>query len=55
MDDATLSATIVAVLVVLVRQVAEIVHKTISDQETGWKGAVRDLAGYLALYRKNKP
>ncbi len=57
-DDMTLwqylGMLVVAGAVTYFRQALEVLGKEIDDEETGWKGVVRDVAKLLAGYRKNK-
>ena len=49
-----LEAMIVALGLIIFRQVCEMIAKEIPDKATGWQAGVRKLFKTLALYRPNK-
>lgn len=50
----TTDAAIVAVSVIVVRQLLEMAAKAIPDSETGWRGSLRMLLKTLAMYIPNQ-
>lgn len=54
MEPTATDAAIVAVGLIVVRQLLEMAAKAIPDTETGWKAGARKLFKTLALYIPNK-
>lgn len=44
-----------AVAILILRQIAEIIGKSIPDSATGWRANVRQIAKIISGYVKNKP
>ena len=54
METTTTDAAVVALILVILRQLFEVLAKAIPDTESGWKGIVRKVFKSLALYIPNK-
>ena len=54
METATTDAALVALILVVLRQLFEMLAKAIPDTETGWRGITRKVFKTLALYIPNK-